>query len=216
MEEMTSDLFTRYFPNRCGFGKGQIQDSFGSESKEVDIIVFDRDSIPPVCHGIKNRNEKRVEGFFPVESLWYAIEVKKSLNNNELRDAVENMESVKNLRSHIKNPVRMLFAYSSNLIDSDMNIKKEFERYKKADSGWNKNPAIQVICIIGKGYLFVQFAKRNRDNKRVLLWKYIKDQTNYLEVACCLAGMINTITGQVFDPYLFDESTIQILEEIEL
>ena len=53
MEEMTSDLFSRYFPNRCGFGKGQIQDSLGNQSKEVDIVVFDRDSIPPICHGVK-------------------------------------------------------------------------------------------------------------------------------------------------------------------
>ena len=214
MEEVTSDLFYRYFPNRCAFGKGCIQDSFGNQSSEVDIVVFDRDSIPPVCHGVKTRDERRVEGFFPVESLWYAIEVKKALNNVELKKAIDNMSSVMALRAKGRTPVRMLFAYDSDLKGSD--VKKEFERYKKIDSDWNRNPAINVICIIGKGYLFVQFGTRKSDNKKVLLWKYIEAQSNYFEVACCLGGMINTITGQVFGAYLFDESNIQILEEIEL
>lgn len=214
MEEVTADLFIRYFPNRCAFGKGCIQDSFGNQSKEVDIVVFDRDSIPPICHGVKTRNEKRVEGFFPVESLWYAIEVKKTLNNVEFKKAIDNMSSVMALKTNGRAPARMLFAYDSDLKGSD--VRKEFERYKKIDSYWNRNPAINVICIIGKGYMFTQFGIRKADNKNVLLWKYIEAQSNYFEVACCLGGMINTITGQVFGQYLFDESNIQILEEIEL
>ena len=214
LEEAAADLFSRYFPNRCGFGKGCIQDSFGNQSKEVDIVVFDRDSIPPVCHGVKARDEKRVEGFFPVESLWYVIEVKKTLNNVELKKAVDNLLSVRELKSRKRLPARMLFTYDSDLKGSD--IKKEFERYKKIDADWNRSPAIGVMCIIGKGYLFTQFATRRSDNKEVLLWKYIEAQSNYFEVACCLGGMINTITGQVFGEYLFDEANIQILEEIEL
>ena len=213
MEEVTADLLSRYFPSRCGFGKGQIQDSFGSESREVDIAIFDRDSIPPICHGIKSREEKRIEGFLPIESLWYAIEVKKTLDNVKLKDAIVNMKSVADLRSS-KGPVRMLFAYDSDLKGSD--IKKEFNRYKKLDKNWNKDPAIYVMCIMGKGYLYTQFGERKADNKKVLLWKYVKAQQDYFEVACCLSGMINTITGQPFSPYLFDESTIETLEEIEL
>ena len=215
LEEAAANLFSRYFPNRCGFGKGCIQYSFGNESKEVDIAIFDRDSIPPVCHGERTRDEKRVEGFFPVESLWYAIEVKKTLDNGELKKAIDNMESVRELKERSRRiPARMLFAYSSDLKNSD--IKKEFERYTKADSNWNKNPAIHVMCIIGKGYVFTKYATRNKDKKKVLLWKYVEAQSNYFEVACCLGGMINTITGQVFGEYLFDESSIKILEEIEL
>lgn len=213
MEEVTADLFSRYFPSRCGFGKGQIQDSLGNQSKEVDIIIFDKDSLPPICHGVKSTAEKRIEGFFPIESLWYAIEVKKTLNSSELKNAIVNMKSVSNLRSD-KAPARMLFAHGSDMKGSD--IKKEFNRYKKSDKNWDKNPAVHVICIIGKGYLFTQFGTRRIDNKKVLLWKYVEVQQNYFEVACCLSGMINTITGQFFDPYLFDEFTIKILEEIEL
>lgn len=213
MEETTSDFFSKYFPNRCGFGKGQIQDSFDNQSKEVDIVVFDRDSIPPILHGIKSRDMKRVEGFFPIESLWYTIEVKKTLNNTELKKAIDNMNSVKKLQSRGRIPARMLFAYTSDL--NSLSIEDEFERYKKNDKEWNNNPAVHVICIIGKGYIFTQFARRNHDNKNVLLWKYVEAKSNYFEVACCIGGMINTITGQVFGSYLFDESSIEILEEIE-
>jgi len=73
-----------------------------------------------------------------------------------------------------------------------------------------------VICILGKGYLFVQNLVRNSDQKAVLLWKYVESQSNYFEAACCLGGMINTITGQVFGSYLFNEASIKVLEEIEL
>lgn len=213
IEESTADLFSRYFPNRCGFGKGCVQDFEGNQSREVDIVVFDRDSIPPICHGIKSREEKRIEGFFPVESLWYAIEIKKKLNNTELKKAVENMNSVAILKSN-KIPARMLFAYDSDLDGCD--IKKEFERYKRVDGNWNLNPAIHVFCIIGKGYIFAQNATRNMDGKKVLLWKYVESQKNYFEIACCISGMINTITGQTFGSYIFDEASIKILEEIEL
>jgi hypothetical protein len=214
MEEVTADLFSRYFPSRCGFGKGQIQDSSGNCSKEVDVVVFDRDSIPPICHGTKSREEKRVEGFFPVESLWYAIEIKKTLNNTKVKEAVDNMKSVRDLVAQKRVPARLLFAYDSDLKDSS--ISDEFERYKKADIDWNKNPAVNVICIIGRGYMFCQKAVRNRDQKKVLLWKFIEAQDNYFEVACCVGGMVNTITGQAFGSYLFDESSIQTLEEVEI
>jgi len=167
LEEAAADLFSRYFPNRCAFGKGCIQDSFGNQSKEVDIVVFDRDSIPPICHGVKTRDEKRVKGFFPVESLWYVIEVKKTLNNVELKKAIDNLLSVRELRSRMRIPARMLFAYDSDLKGSD--VKKEFDRYKKIDNDWNRNPVVSVICIIGKGYLFTQSGIRKSDNKKVLL-----------------------------------------------
>ena len=107
----------------------------------------------------------------------------------------------------------MLFAYDSDLVGDD--IKKEFERYKKIDKNWNSNPVFYVLCIFGKGYVFTQYATRIKDNKKVLLWKYINSQDGYFEVACCISGMVNTITGKSFSPYLFDESNISILEEVE-
>jgi len=213
MEEATFNLFLRYFPNRCGFGKGEIHDSLGHKSKEVDIVIFDRDNIPPICLGIKNISEK-IKGFFPIESLWYAVEVKKTLNNIQLSEAIKNLRSVRELKSIKSTPPRMLFAYDSDLKGTD--IQKEFNRYKKIDNDWNKNPMITVICIVGKGYLFSQIGIRNSDGKKVLFWKYVKAQKKYFEVAICLSGMINTITGQNFDPYLFEQSNIKILEEIEL
>ena len=214
IEEAISSLFSKYFPNRCGFGKGIILDSFDNKSKEVDIVIFDKDNIPPICFGDKSKNKERVEGFFPIESCWYAIEIKKKLNNKELEKTIENLDSVKELKSLNRRPVRMLFACSSDLVGDD--IKKEFERYKKMDKNWDTDPAVHVLCIIGKGYLFVQDVIRNKDGKKVLLWKYVKSQTGYFEAACCIGGMINTITGATFGRYLFNESDIPILEEIEL
>jgi|GEM_PF-3175605 hypothetical protein len=214
IEETTSALFSKYFPNRCGFGKGVILDSLDNKSKEVDIVIFDKDNIPPICFGDKSKNKERVEGFFPIESCWYSIEIKKNLNSTELKNSIENMNSVKNLRSINRMPTRMLLSYGSDLIGND--IKEEFERYKKNDKNWNNDPTICVLCVLGKGYLFAQHAIRDIDGKKVLLWKYIESQPNYFEAVCCIGGMINTITGQTFGSYLFDESNIPILEEIEL
>ena len=214
MEMATSDFFHKYFPNRCAFGKGCVQDSFGNQSKEVDVVIIDNDSIPPIFHGSRTRDDRRVEGFFPVESLWYAIEVKTCLNNTELKKAIDNMSSVSMLKAIRRGPSRMLFAYGSDLTGSD--IRKEFDRYKQADSNWNRDPSIHVICIIGKGYLFTQNLRRKKDNKDVLVWQYVEAQKNYFEVACCIGGMINTITGQQFGTYLFDESSIKVLDEVEL
>jgi len=216
LEEKTAALFARYFPNRCGFGKGQIVDCKEGCSREVDVVIFDKDSLPPTAFGEKNKNNERIEGIFPVESCWYAIEIKKTLNNTELKKSIINMAEVNSLSSStVRIPAKMLFVYSSDLKNSD--IKKEFERYKKLDKNWNKNPAINVICIIGVGYLFSQFTKRNEDNSSVLLWRFIRNQSKYYEAVCCIGGMINTISGQNFGNYLFDESNdIEILEEVNL
>jgi len=58
IEEKTSALFSKYFPNRCGFGKGQILDSSDNSSREVDLVIFDKDSLPPVCLGDKEKTKK--------------------------------------------------------------------------------------------------------------------------------------------------------------
>jgi hypothetical protein len=57
---------------------------------------------------------------------------------------------------------------------------------------------------------------RKTDQKKVLQWRCTKTPLDYFEAACCIAGMINTITGQTFGSYLFDEFGLQVMEEIEL
>lgn len=70
---------------------GTIIDAYGHQSNQIDIIIYDEQITPPILF-------KEGEGVIPCHSVVATIEVKSTLTRIELRKAVKNGRSVKNLK----------------------------------------------------------------------------------------------------------------------
>ena len=89
-EVFVADLLAPLLYPTMGVCTGVIVDSEGNQSRQTDVIVFDRRIVPPLLL-------EASEGMIPAESVLFAIEVKSSLDRREIRDAVEKGCALKDL-----------------------------------------------------------------------------------------------------------------------
>lgn len=189
-EEYLAEFFEKYLPHQWGIGKGQVQDSLGDISHESDLIIYDRNSLSPTLVG-KSIN------IFPIECVKYVFEVKSSLNATEVRTTITKFNKLKSLLTEKeKSPVRVLFAF-----DSDLTKKSDLERIKELDDDFDRNSAIQVLIVIGKGYWF----RANRKyvgvdkDKTVTTRVYYKRKPSpdVVELKSFLFGLLDTLNPEL-------------------
>ena len=77
-------------PEKVGVSNGFVVDSLGGVSRQMDIVLYDRQGTPRVFTS---------EGpqIFPVESTYACGEVKTKLNAKEIRDSFDKCKRYKNL-----------------------------------------------------------------------------------------------------------------------
>src|ERR1039457_1048799 len=90
-EGTLKEFFRQYLPDRLGVATGQLVDSAGSLSKQLDVVIFDK-SKSPILY------ENNGVQVIPVECAYAVIEVKARLDASELPSIHANMLSVKNLK----------------------------------------------------------------------------------------------------------------------
>lgn len=155
-EVFAKDLFAPFLSPDIGICTGLAVDSEGKASRQIDVIVYDRTLIPTLLFTGE-------EGVVPIESVLATVEVKSTLTRHELRGAVENARSVKNLQPkyiEIKgdfveklSPLCCLFAF-----DSDYNSALEVDRLKMVVAEANETSDQKVyiplsgICIGDKWF----------------------------------------------------------------
>lgn len=83
----------RLLPASAAIGSGIVIDSFGNQSKQQDIVIFDRHQCP-----VFSINDTAEATFFPCEGVIAVGEVKSTLADAELHDSFEKIASVKRLR----------------------------------------------------------------------------------------------------------------------
>ena len=185
-------LLLELLPIGYELGSGIIQDCNGKQSREIDLIIWNKSMLPPLLFA-------ETSGVYPVESCFFTIEVKSKLTNEELSKSIENAKSIieleylSNYEGTIKrHPSRTLFSY-----DSDLKEKSELERYRNFDPNWDTNPTYDCICVIGKGCY--GFTKDKHSGKNAWLW--FKPNDSYYEVLGLLAGIINKMAGNFAPRY---------------
>lgn len=91
-EFVLKELLRQYLPARLGVEKGIVISSVENElpSKQIDIVIYDKLNTP-VLYKAENLR------IFPIESVYAVIEVKSKLNSKFLREAIENIKSVKKM-----------------------------------------------------------------------------------------------------------------------
>jgi hypothetical protein len=83
----------KLLPGGVGVGTGFVIDSYGSRSKQQDIIIYDKNICP-----IFQINDTQDSTYYPVEGVIAIGEVKSSLNSAQLEDAFLKIVSAKKLR----------------------------------------------------------------------------------------------------------------------
>lgn len=151
-ENVLRKYIKQLLPHKFAVGNGIITDVDGSQSKQQDFFVYDAFNSPVFLH-------MDTSSIVPVESIYATVEVKSTLTKETLRQSIDNIRSVKELKiTVLKNSIYVpnqynfilgaVFAYTSdseietvaqNVNDYCGNIPKEFQP--------------SVICILDKGLI---------------------------------------------------------------
>lgn len=186
VERLVSQLFSPLLPADIGVGSGQILCSYtGNLSPQVDIILYDRAILPPFLH------DQRL-GMFPIEAVFCAIEVKTTVDMEELRTAHDNAlklltdfgyrpglydDNGKEQQHNINKVRSVVFALGSDLSGRG---RSEVDRYKEVQG--TSFAAIRALCVSGREYWY------EADGT----WYGVRDNDEFDGVLTFLAGVMNT------------------------
>lgn len=191
-EILVTDILKPVVPPEVRFGSGQLVTIDGALSHETDVVLYAPSIMMPSLFD-------DISGFFPIESVLYAIEVKSRLTRRELKTSIKKARAVLDLRSisteHVvptfddnivairqsatPNPICALFCFGSDLIADP---SAELARYRSLDDQADTRPLFSVLCIVGRGYWY--FADR---------WKFCAADSDRSEIMAWLAGTTNTL-----------------------
>lgn len=165
---VVEDLLKPLLPEGVHVGTGKITDSIGNLSGETDVIIYDRRTIPPLMY-----DEKK--GIFPIEVVYYAIEVKSKLTADELRRSLENGQRLRALKG--LQPHSALFAFGSDLVASN-----DSERFIQAQKDMTAPLPINIFCIASREYGFWN-----------TVWNLLADDGRNTVIISFLVGILNTL-----------------------
>lgn len=180
-ELMVSRLLAPMLPAGFEVGTGKITNAAGALSHETDLVIYNRSILPPVFYSDR-------DGVFPLESSYYAIEVKSKLTAADIKTSVKKGASITALSQrspdsntlHSSPTVLVLFAF-----DSDLAQESEIERYAKYDLGCYTDPVFKAICVVGRGYWY-------HDIKRAG-WIFHAATADRDEIVDLVSGVVNTL-----------------------
>lgn len=114
-ENKFREFLRKYFPKNLDVSKGQIIDSGGNISKEIDVIVSDAFKTPIFYNVGENR-------IIPVECVYCVIEVKSNLDTSVIEEVYRNMFSVRNLSKKAYYLPTGAIVYKHNLYGKEWDI----------------------------------------------------------------------------------------------
>lgn len=82
-------------PRGIAVGSGCIIDSYGSSSKQQDVVLYERDICP-----VFSVNDTPESTYYPCEGVIGVVEVKSSIGSTDLQDSFKKIESVRRLRRY--------------------------------------------------------------------------------------------------------------------
>ena len=198
-EYTLANFFRDFLPITYGVGRGSIQDAAGGQSPESDLVIWQKDLLPPALFS-------QEEGVYPLEACRYWFEVKSVLSATEIAESLVKARKVLSLiplqnydRPWLPMPMPILFAYASDQ-DGD-----ELARICKIDSTFYNRPVFCAFCIIGKGYW--TYAAHMPDGPAGKNWMHFFPDENNYEIVALLAGILNSLAGRArpsFGYYILD------------
>ena len=183
-EILVRDLFKPLLPPGFGLGTGEIITVDDRQSKQQDVVLFDKNILPPILF-------EGTSGLFPIESVLYSIEIKSKLTAQEIKDSHANAAELQKLNYQsgcydalgqplphtFERLIPALFAFDTDL---SCDGKNDIERYDEIRG--SDQPALVVLCVVGRGYWYW------KDDQ----WVAWKRDYEFTEVVGFIAGVMNT------------------------
>lgn len=193
-EIFVKQMMMPVLPPEVRSGSGKLVSHHGKMSAQIDVVLYAPTIMPSALFD-------STTGLFPVEAALYTIEVKSRLTANNLKEAIANSRSTRALSPldtehwYVKEgpgnplkvttntayPVNVLFAFGTDL---KIGGTDELCRYRKYDENADNDPALQVICVVGRGYWY---------SVKGGGWKHMPASEQLDEVMVFLAGTTNTL-----------------------
>lgn len=92
-EDALKSILKQFIPSRYSVGSGVIIDSFGNNSRQIDLLIYDG-------HLYSQLFSQGYTALYPVETVIATIEIKTYLDNSKLEDVRKNTEFIRNLRHY--------------------------------------------------------------------------------------------------------------------
>ena len=145
-EDMLSDYLRQYLPEKYKLSKGIVIDSKDTQSRQVDIIIHDKDCTPYL-----QQYDSTV--IVPIETVACTIEVKSSLDKSELEKSIENVSSVRKLKKQSVNgrlfpTAGMVFAF-----DSTASMDTLYSNFVSMVANYSPEERPSCLCVLGKGLI---------------------------------------------------------------
>lgn len=114
-EKTFRNFLRQYLPASLDISTGQVVDSRGGVSKQLDVIIADTAKTPILYQ----TDETRV---VPIECVYAVIEVKANLTLAEIESIYQNMQSIKQLKKAAYQPENSVIIRSVNMYGQDWPI----------------------------------------------------------------------------------------------
>ncbi|MCI6265330.1 MAG: hypothetical protein MR598_00600 [Erysipelotrichaceae bacterium] len=90
-EYLVKNVLTKVIPSKYSITNGFIIDSNNNISQEMDIIIYDKNYVPPFF--------EETYTVVPIEAVIAIIQVKTTLTKQALQDSIDNLNSINKLES---------------------------------------------------------------------------------------------------------------------
>ena len=97
IENPVRRLLSSVLPRGLSVGTGCVVDSYGRTSRQMDIVLYERDICP-----VFRVNDTPEATYFPCEGVVAVGEVKAGIDGPKLEDSFEKIASVKSLTRHVQ------------------------------------------------------------------------------------------------------------------
>lgn len=112
-EEIIKNILIDILPDRFSIGTGVIISSDGLSSNQIDIIIYDRINNAPLL----NQYSANV---FPIECVYAFIEVKTTIDNNELLKSIKSINTIRKISRNKK------FIKQIHVLSNDKDLVTKF------------------------------------------------------------------------------------------
>ena len=100
METSARKQLEQVLPSGVAVGTGCVIDTYGSTSRQIDVILYERD----ICPVFRVHGDDPKATYYPCEGVIAVGEVKSVIGKKELEDSFEKISSVKALKRNYERP----------------------------------------------------------------------------------------------------------------